>query len=133
MKNKTNMNRRKIIEKRTRYQLKWNMTKHNVLEEQDRQDGQVEHDGQVAHEDQLRQQQQNEQQIREQYYVQQLQLQQTNEQLQQLRLQFELLHRQHDDMTLHHRQAEMDIMELSDLIRYRYYIIFDQVVYRCKM
>ena len=46
--------------------------------------------------------------------MQQLQLQQTNEQLQQLRLQFELLHRQHDDMTLQYRQAEMDIMELSD-------------------
>ena len=30
---------------------------------------------------------------REQYYVQQLELQHTNEQLQQLRLQFQLLHR----------------------------------------
>ena len=109
------MNRMKIIEnieKRTRYQLKWNMMEHNVLEEQGRQDGQLEHDGQDGHEDQLGQQQQNEQHIREQYYVQQLELQQTNEQLQQLRLQFELLHRHHDDMTLQHRQAKMDIMEL---------------------
>ena len=89
---------------------------HNVLEEQERQDRRLEHDG---HDDG--------QDGHEKYYVQQLELQQTNEQLQQLRLQFELLHRQHDDMTLQYRKAEMDITELSDLIRYRCYIIFDQV------
>ena len=78
---------------------------HDVPEEQDHQDRQLEHDGHDDGQD-----------------VQQLELQQTNQQLQQLRLQFELLHRQHEDMTLQYRQAEMDIAELSELIRCVYLI-----------